>query len=205
MEQLTKEKEKGNPEPVLSKEEARAQFDYWTKKLGLKHTYTFDEAWGFVEAKRKKARAKKDFRENISSLEQAMVHSGECLVGEELNAANPLKHSFAEGCYIREIYNPKNELIVTKIHKISHPFFLLKGEMSILTEKGVKRIKAPYHGITPAGTKRVIYTHEECIFVTVHVTKHKDLEQIEDEIIAKTFDEILPTQKEILELKKGGV
>lgn len=103
---------------------------------------------------------------------------------------NPLKHSFADGCYIREIFNPAHELIVTKIHKIAHPFFLLRGEMSILTEEGVKRIKAPYYGITPAGTKRVIYTHSDIVFVTVHVTKEKDLAKIEGEIIAKDFDEM---------------
>jgi hypothetical protein len=32
----------------------------------------------------------------------------------------------------------------------------MKGEMSILTEEGVERIRAPHQGITKAGTKRII-------------------------------------------------
>ena len=67
---------------------------------------------------------------------------------------NPVKHTFADGCYIREIYNPANELLVTKIHKKKASLFLMKGEMSILTESGVERLSAPYHGITLPGTKK---------------------------------------------------
>jgi len=102
----------------------------------------------------------------------------------------PLKHSFADGCYIREINVPRGQLVVTKIHKQAHPYFLMKGDCSVLTEEGPRRIKAPFYGITPAGTKRVVYTHEDTVWVTVHVTKEKDLEKIEEEVIAKTFDEI---------------
>jgi hypothetical protein len=130
----------------------------------------------------------KKYREGILKLQERMVQTPGALIGD--NDVNPLKHSFADGCYIREIFNPANELIVTKIHKIAHPFFLLKGEMSILTEDGVKRIKAPYYGITKPGTKRVIYTHSDVVFVTVHVTKETDLKKIEEDLIAKDFDEI---------------
>lgn len=118
----------------------------------------------------------------------------------------PLKHSFADGCYIREMSAPAGHLIITKIHKITHPYFILKGECSILTEEGVKRIKAPYHGITLAGTKRVVFVHEDTIWVTVHVTKQTNLEKIEEEVIAKTFDEIpnniIETLSEVLKIEE---
>ena len=65
----------------------------------------------------------------------------------------------------------------------------MKGDMSILTEDGISRIKAPHHGITMPGTKRIIYCHEDCIFVTVHATKLTDIARIEEEIIAKDFDD----------------
>ena len=122
------------------------------------------------------------------------------LTGEALEKLNPLKHSFADGCYIREIFNPKGELAVTKIHKVSHPFFLMKGDMTILMEDGIKRIKAPHYGITPAGTKRIIYCHEDCVFVTVHVTELTDIAKIEEEVIAKDFDEF--DKEEIEKFKK---
>jgi hypothetical protein len=63
----------------------------------------------------------------------------------------------------------------------------MSGEISFLTEKGETRISAPYYGITDVGTKRVIYVHEDCSFVTVHPTSSKNLDEIEEEIIAKDF------------------
>lgn len=177
------------------KEQARQQFDEMTDKLGIKHTFTFDEAWDFALAQR--------YRQGIVEFESALRNHPKTLPQHEIDTVNPLKHSFADGCYIREVTNPANELIVTKIHKTMHPFFLLEGDMSILTERGPKRIHAPYYGITKAGTKRVIYTHSKCVFVTVHVTKERDLAKIEDEVIAKDFDEIpLDNQEELLRLLK---
>lgn len=104
----------------------------------------------------------------------------------------PLKHSYADGCYIREIFMKKDMLLTSKIHKKQHPYFVLSGDVSVITDKGVIRIKAPFYGITEPGTKRVLYTHEDTVWVTVHVTDKKDLKDIEEEIIAKTFDVILP-------------
>lgn len=102
----------------------------------------------------------------------------------------PLRHSYADGCYIREIFMKKDMLLTSKIHKKQHPYFVLSGDVSVYTDKGVVRIKAPYYGITEPGTKRVLYTHEDTVWVTVHVTDKKDLKDIEDEIIAKTFEEV---------------
>jgi hypothetical protein len=133
---------------------------------------------------------KLELREKIGTLEEAILNIPGTVYGDQPDC--PLKHSFGEGLYVREIYNPANHLIITKIHKKAHPFFLLKGKMSILTEQGVKTIEAPFYGITPAGTKRVIWTHTEIQFVTVHATNETDIEKIEEEIIAKDFDECLP-------------
>ncbi len=127
------------------------------------------------------------FRNLVCKLEDYIRQLPGAMIGD--NDVHPLKHSFADGCYIREVSTTPGQLVVSKIHKVAHPFFLLKGEMSILTEEGVKRIKAPYYGITPAGTKRVLLTHSDIIFVTVHVTKETDLQKIEDELIAKDFGE----------------
>jgi len=102
----------------------------------------------------------------------------------------PLKHTFVDGAYVREITMPKGMLLTSKIHKICHPYFVLRGDVSVLTEKGVQRIKAPFSGVTQPGTKRILYMHEETVWATVHVTKETDLKKIEDEIIAKTFDDL---------------
>ena len=177
-----------------TKDFARFQFDFWTHTLGLEHTFSFDEMYDMAMEKREEKRqlelSKEQFRKGIMKVEENMKNHPNGLKGEALQKLNPLKHSFADGCYIREIFNPKGELLVTKIHKVAHPFFLMKGDMTILMEDGIKRIKAPHHGITPAGTKRLIYCHEDCVFVTVHATNETDLEKIEEEVIAKDFSEV---------------
>jgi hypothetical protein len=171
----------------LTKEESRAQFVEITEALGLKHSFNFDEAWEIGLEIRKR----KEFREKITELEQAIINV-EGTTGEVMHKANPVKHTFAGGCYVREIYNPANELIITKIHKKEHPFFLMKGEMSILTEEGIQNIKAPYQGVTKPGTKRAIYTHEECIFITVHATENTTVEDVEDEVICTKYEDLPP-------------
>ena len=154
----------------ISRKEAKQQFVDMTDKLNLKHTFDFDEAYdiGLELRKRKK------FREHITELEEQGKKDNIFLSPEDTKKLNPVKESFADGCYIREVFNPAKELIITKIHKKQHPFFLLSGEMSILTEDGIKHLKAPYHGITEPGTKRVIYTHTDCVFVSVHATDKKN-------------------------------
>ena len=178
---------------MVTKDFAKFQFDFWTQTLGLEHTFSFDEMYDLAMEKREEKRqlqlSKEQFRNGIMKVQENLENHPNGLTGEALEKLNPLKHSFADGCYIREIFNPKGELAVTKIHKVSHPFFLMKGDMTILMEDGIKRIKAPHYGITPAGTKRIIYCHEDCVFVTVHVTKLTDIKAIEEEVIAKDFDE----------------
>ena len=182
-EKITKQV-KNNP---LTKEESRAQFVQVTEMLGLKHSFNFDEAWEIGL----EVRQRKEFREKITELEEAII-SVEGTTGEVMHEANPVKHTFAGGCYIREIYNPAHELIVTKIHKKEHPFFLMKGEMSILTEEGIQNIKAPYQGVTKPGTKRAIYTHEECIFITVHATENTTVEDVEEEVVCTKYEDLPP-------------
>ena len=96
----------------------------------------------------------------------------------------PLKHSFVDGAYVREIFMPAGMFFVTKIHKKTHPYFVLKGKVSVLIDE-TEVIEAPFSGITQAGTQRIIYTHEDTVWITVHVTDETDLEKIEAEIITE--------------------
>ena len=136
------------------------------------------------------------FRDNIMKFEEQLVnlpgsYGDPNKPGQDkvANAINPLKHTFVDGLYIREIFMPKGQIISTGIHKIEHPYFVQKGDISILTDQGIKRIKAPYNGITKPGTKRLIYRHEDSIWITVHATDKKDPESVLKDVIAKDFDD----------------
>ena len=194
---MNKNIDKQVKENPLTKEESRVHFNEINELLNIKHSFNFDEAWEIGEEIRKR----KDFREKISELE-VQISSLDTTTAESIQKANPVKHSLAGGCYIREIYNPANEIIITKIHKKEHPFFLMKGEMSILTEEGIQHIKAPYQGITKPGTKRVIYTHKECTFITVHATENTTIKDIEEEVICTKYEDLLPGDDILDVLKK---
>jgi hypothetical protein len=126
---------------------------------------------------------KSDFLAKAFEVEAAFLEDG-ALAGTDTEQVCPVNHSFGDGCYIREWNSPPGVLTVSKVHKIAHPFFVLKGKVSVLTEGGVQTITAPYYGITQPGTKRLLYTHEETQWVTVHVTDETDLTAIEEEIIS---------------------
>jgi len=133
----------------------------------------------------------KQKRKKILAFEEAMSNMAGARFGDD---AAPLNHTFTDGLYLREITMPRGMIVTSKIHKTNHPYFILKGDVSIATDEETVRIKAPYYGITKAGTKRVLYIHETTVWVTVHKTDKTDLQEIEDDIIAKSYNE-LPTHK----------
>ena len=154
-----------------------------------------------VDASKAKQNCDVEFIEKILSFEEALKQMPGSMEGDSC----PLKHTFVDGAYVREITMPKGLLATSKIHKVCHPYFILKGEVSVITEEGVVRLKAPYSGITPAGTKRILYVHEDTVWTTIHVTKETDLKKIEEEIIAKTFDEVLELPEYVVKLLQQEV
>lgn len=126
-------------------------------------------------------------RDNIVSLEhQLKAFNAERGLAEP---DCPLIHAFAPGVYGRQIFIPKDTLVVGKIHKHAHLNFLMQGKVLVATEEGPKTYEAPLMMVSKAGTKRVVYTYTDTIWATVHLTQQTDLEKIEDEIIAKSFGE----------------
>ena len=104
----------------------------------------------------------------------------------------PLTHHYTPGLYSREIYIPAGMLIIGKIHKHEHPNMLVKGHVSVLTEQGgVQLLQGPKFMISPAGTKRMLYTHSDTVWITFHSNKNnlEFGEELEDEIIAKSYED----------------
>jgi hypothetical protein len=93
----------------------------------------------------------------------------------------PVMHRFAAGLYCREITIPADTLATGKVHRAEHVSIILSGEMTVLTETGVRRVRGPEVFISPAGTKRVGYAHTDTRWLTVHLNPGdlRDTEAIE--------------------------
>ena len=148
-----------------------------------------------LEVKDPKELSQSEVRRMLMSIKDKVSSHPKAVFGgtpECDNGMFPLEHTFADGCYIRRIFMPKGSIVVSKIHKTKHPYFILKGDVSVLTEKGVVRLSAPYNGITEAGTQRVLYMHEDTVWCTCHLNpdNKQDVKKIEDRIIAKSYDEL---------------
>lgn len=121
--------------------------------------------------------------EKVERLEKAMLEHEQIEI--------PVKHYFSKGVYAREITIPKDCILTGKIHKYSQLNILSKGEISVVTEEGVKRVKAPFTIVSPPGTKRAAYAHEECVWTTIHGTDETDIDVIEQKFIAQDNEEYL--------------
>ena len=145
---------------------------------------------------------KSEMRDKISMFSDIMAKHPDTKVGNMDEC--PLKHTFADGVYVREIFIPKDYLLVGKIHKHSHPNFLMSGKVIVVTEgAGTETLEAPMSIISPPGTKRIVHALEDTVWITVHVTKETDLDKIEDYVIAKSYDEFLEYEsKKQIEVNK---
>jgi len=97
----------------------------------------------------------------------------------------PVTHNFSKGVYVRELFIPKDSIIIGKRHRYETCNIILKGDISIYMGEDlpVKRLKAPCIFNSEPGTKKMGYTHEDTIFCNVHPTDERDLDKIEEEFI----------------------
>jgi hypothetical protein len=98
-----------------------------------------------------------------------------------------ITHYFAPGVYAREMWMPAGCLITGKIHLTEHLNVLSQGKVSVSNKGESIIMEAPHMFVSPIGTKRAIYAHEESTWTTIHATELTDPEEIENEIIAESF------------------
>ena len=103
----------------------------------------------------------------------------------------PLKHTFADGVYIRQMDMKAESMVVGAIHNHLHVWFLLTGKLAIATEKTIEEFISPCYVLAEPGSKRVIYAIEDSTFVNVHKNPKniKDIKKLEDEIVSLTFED----------------
>jgi hypothetical protein len=103
----------------------------------------------------------------------------------------PIKHSFADQLYVRQMDLKKNHVIIGAVHNHLHIWFLLTGKVMINNNgEKIKHI-APCYTVSKPGSQRVILALEDSIFVNVHKnpTNTKDISKLEKEIVSMTIEE----------------
>lgn len=141
------------------------------------------------------------FPEKVKDLEAAMLASGKPVVLEPV-------HHFCKGMYARQLFIPAGTLITGKVHKHEHIFLLLKGDVSLVSEDGtVFRVKAPFFCVSPPGTKRIAYHHEDTVGMNIHVnpTDTHDLAEIESNTVCDSIEDYQKFVEMAAQIKLEGV
>tara|TARA_R110002074_G_scaffold77113_4_gene174978 strand:+ start:108 stop:569 length:462 start_codon:yes stop_codon:yes gene_type:complete len=136
-------------------------------------------------------------RSKILELEKILLNSvdNKNIVGNngEIVRSNefPLKHTFADGIYIRQMEMEKDSVVVGAIHNHPHVWFLLTGHITVVTESSTEDYISPCYVVSTPGIKRVIYANEKSIFVNVHKnpSNTQNLDELEAEIVSKNYKE----------------
>jgi hypothetical protein len=104
------------------------------------------------------------------------IHEVEC----------PVKHGFANGVYLREIFMPAGTYVIGKEHKTEHFNIILKGQAYVLMNDDVQLITAPCTFVSEAGTRKVLVVLEDMIWQTTHVNPDDvtNVEVLEDKLIS---------------------
>ena len=100
-----------------------------------------------------------------------------------------LSHKFVNKMYWRERLLLKGEVHTTMIHKEDGISVILTGIVVVITEEIAVRIIAPAMFETKAGTKRIIFVEEDCLFNTVHPNPSdcRDIEALEERLATTDF------------------
>tara|TARA_R110000796_G_C14427942_1_gene420755 strand:+ start:164 stop:628 length:465 start_codon:yes stop_codon:yes gene_type:complete len=136
-------------------------------------------------------------REQIQSLQQLLIDNadGENIEGDGKNIIHsknfPLKHTFADGVYIRQMDMQVDSMVVGAIHNHLHVWFLLTGHLMVITEDTTEEFIAPCYVLATPGSKRVIYAMEDSTFVNIHKNPNniKDIKKLEDDLVSLTFED----------------
>jgi quercetin dioxygenase-like cupin family protein len=106
---------------------------------------------------------------------------------------SPVVEEFGCAVYGRQMFIPKDTLIVGKIHKHSHLNVILKGKILVTTEFGKEYFEAPHVFVSDVGTKRAVRSVEDTLWLTVHLTRHdseEHVDEIVDDLTVKEYQEL---------------
>lgn len=135
-----------------------------------------------------------EFANGLSAMPGDMIEklfAIEAVFKQMPQAEIPTRHCFGNNVYVREMTAPKGVLIIGKMHKYKQVNIVVKGDISVLTEGGWKRLTSGDMFESPAGIKRAGFTHEETVWTTICGTEETDPDKAEAELTICSYQEFL--------------
>lgn len=136
--------------------------------------------------------------------ERAKIRRLELALKELPQLEVTLKHHFCQGVYAREGFIPKGACFVGRVHKQSQINIISKGDISVLTERGLIRMTAPCTLVSPPGAQRAAYAHEDTVWTTILGTDETDPDTIFNTLTVATFEQYELICKEMQQLIGDG-
>lgn len=96
------------------------------------------------------------------------------------------RHHHSDGQYVREFRMAADTVAIGKIHRTRHLNILAKGRITVWTVHGKHVLCAdngPIIWESLPGTKKVVYAHEDSVFLTTHPTDEVDQDRLEHQFI----------------------
>ena len=103
----------------------------------------------------------------------------------------PIKHSFADQIYIRQMNMKQDQVVVGAIHNHLHVWFLMEGRVIVNNNGEIIEHIAPCYTISEPGSKRIIYAVEDSTFVNIHKnpSNTKNMEDLQKETVSFSVEE----------------
>lgn len=108
------------------------------------------------------------------------------------------EHFFADGMYARFLPRVAGTLIVGKVHRKEHFYIVCCGTVRITQGDGAARdVTGPAVIVSQPGTKRAVLALTDATCMTVHRTKKRNLDKIEQELIEPDANALFDARNQI--------
>lgn len=146
-----------------------------------------------IELNKNKELATREFIDRVEELENTLLEIDHPAIAKWESDLFPLKHYFSNGIYVREMFISKDSLVIGRTYKEDHTWFLLIGQLEVITDDGLIEYVAPCHVQAIAGTKRVIKAIEDSVFINILPNPENltDIYALEDMHMCKSYAEYL--------------
>jgi hypothetical protein len=122
-------------------------------------------------------------REHITALIADLMANGDI-------DGPPVKHTVADGMYMRELFIPKGMLIAGRVHRVPCLNICSSGDIEITNEHGLARVGAGFTAASAAGTQKLGYALADTVWINVFRTDLTDIAAIERAVFLSTEEMI---------------